>query len=346
MTSIVDLNQLSAYGLSARALDNYFRQIGRPLAAFPQSFFNVLNFPPKNYTGFPNAWPEKGYTIYPPQPPGSPAVPPIIIIPSSGLDWSASLGPQAVSNVENFLNKDAITLKYFWQWIKEGDAASNQMSINTPIQYDTAVDGFNYVNNTSPQINNYLPALLKTSNQIDLTNLTSVGWRNGTSTGMTPTVDSTDVQLLNGTTVDTNATPQPIPTPSGTSPVYQTGLTGVVTSGATQTIYVGGQITSSMTTSNTQGSTTSSTTGGDSAWSVSGTIAYTAPIGGPSLSATASKSYDSSWSKVKTIDFSQTSETTTSVTNQVGYSITINPDAVSTNSQTVGSTDSVGSPPQ
>ena len=117
MSSILNLNQLSAYGLSAQALQKYLTKTSSaPFAAFPQAYHfttkKTTTWGKKhtnNYddTGFPNAWPFLGA----PSPgAGLPA------IPGSTLDWTASQGPGAVKNINDFLDKDAETLKYFWQW--------------------------------------------------------------------------------------------------------------------------------------------------------------------------------------------------------------------------------------
>ena len=341
MSSILDLKQLSAYGLSVQALQKYFTQTSSaPFAAFPQAYqytsktqtaFGKTQHHQYKYTGYPNAY----------------------AVPTSGLDWSANQGPSAVSNVQKFLDKDAKTLQYFWNWTKGGNAKNNPMVVNGPQYYNTPVPQYSYIvkwdgalETNTLSIKNFLGAQLATSGftNIDTSSLTSYGWRNGASTGTTPTVNfSTDVQGLPGATENSNFTPTAIPFVQG-EPKYNLSFSSVVSS-APQTYTFGGQFTSSVTTSNTQGSSTSSTTGGDNSWGISGTIAYTPPkdSGGISLSATAQSSYEQSWQQVNNVDFSQTSETTTGQAIQVGFSMVIGGNNTdSTPIQSLGSSGDAG----
>lgn len=319
----VNLDNVVAYGAMAWAVSDYFKKAGQkswgpPPGGFYQNFHMKTKKKKYNKDAVPNAY----------------------------LDDSAGLWIPAASqntNVDNFLNKDNSTLRYFWQWTQEGDSnlpdpTSEDAGLieaepldPTERVYDQS-GGYKYTSNKFDHINSYNNIEMYSTGQtyIDLSDIDSFVAQETSKDGNSYSdiaateITYTDKKIDYNVDATTTQTQQD----SGIT----SSATFVASSSVEYSETFGGEYTNTIGTEDTQDVTTSKTT--ENSVDTSLTVGYEFTAGSEleGYQATASteleEGYSSSWSTTDelTTSSSSTTEETTSIS--TSFTVTIDPEPI------------------
>jgi hypothetical protein len=307
----IDINEFATYGLMAQSLDAYFNNAGdqsyTPPGGFHQNYHMKTKKKKYNKDTVPNAWAD----------------------PNSTLQFNAQ-GSGAKGVINDFLNKDENTLKYFWQWAHQygGDQPTNTETSNpaiiqmSPWNGGNAIPQFKYTSNKFDWINWY-----------DQINMWSSGDKNIDSSNVQQlALDQTDNLEVTGITYG-NYTEDYNSEPSSTgqsSSDFSTSVTFTAIVNKEEEINVAGAYESSIT--NTASTTTETSTTDTQEFGLGVDVSYEQQTGIPDVSQTTvqyglSANYDQSWSQTDTFSYSEETSTTDTEGGSISYSSTITPTA-------------------
>ncbi len=309
--STINIDEFATYGLMAQSLDAYFNNAGNqnytPPGGFHQNYHMKTKKKKYDKDTVPNAWAD----------------------PSGVLQFNAQ-GSGVKGNLNDFLNKDANTLKYFWQWTDNygGDAPTDTATSNPAIIQVAPWNG-----------GNGIPQFKYTSNKFDWINwFDQINmWSSGDQS-----IDSSNVQQLALDQTDNlevtgidygNYTEDYNSEPSSTgesSSDFSTSVTFTAIVNKEEQINVAGAFESSIT--NTTSTTTETSTTDTQEFGVGVSVSYEQQTGIPATAQTKvqaglSANYDQSWSQTDTFSYSEETSTTDTSSVSISYSSTITPTA-------------------
>ena len=259
------------------------------------------------------------------------AIPNAWVDENSNLYFNAQGGAQ--SDIADFLNKDASTLKYFWQWTNDdknatepADTSSSNPSIIRidPAWAMSAVPGYKYTKNKFDHINNN-----------DQINLYSLG-KSSISTSEIQQLSLDNTQDLEVTSVSYGSydeNPSETPTSTGQGEGFGVTAAFVAAVNKTEEINVAGEFTNSIT--NTTSSTTSTENTQSQEFGIGVELSYEYQTGVPGVSqstwqAKLSTNYNESWSETQSVSYTEEDSTTNTGTVSISYSSTVTPTATTT----------------
>ena len=317
--STINIDDFATYGLMAQSLDGYFKNAGNqsytPPGGFHQNYHMKTKKKKYDKDTVPNAWAD----------------------PNSTLVFNAQ-GTGTTGVINDFLNKDANTLKYFWQWTDNygGTAPTDTDTSNpaiiqmSPWNGGNGIPQFKYTSNKFDWINWY-----------DQINMWSSGDQSIDSSSVQQlALDQTDnleVAGIDYGNYEEDYNSEPSSTGQSSSD-FSTSVTFTAIVNKEEEINVAGAYESSIT--NTTSTTTETSTTDTQEFGVGVNVSYSQQTGIPytaqtTVQAGLSANYDQSWSQTDTFSYSEETSTTNTSSVSISYSSTITPTATDDSSDTL-----------